>query len=415
MKKMICFWALLLTSIASSAQGVDDFDIVGTWYEYETDQEGIENIWTFYADNTGTRIDCDYDEYEEPKGPEPFTYTFDKASSRLVIFTIEDGEDDQWVMDINIVSATEFTYSEGHDVLLWIKQGGGNSDAGHAVSAKATSFKLATSKDGLTYSFEYDNMNRISLIRASSDEGAYDMNVTYEADKVTIQSEQQGMTASFTYTIANDRVVKEVLAYSNQQVSMVYGTLDYSYDSDNHLVKIVGASEYDPNACFTADLTWQDGNIKSAAVNGASGNITLQFDYYGDHFDQTLVQTFSGPLSTIFDETGATSTCPFLACENYLGTIGQNLQKTVYVQEANSSKTINVTYEFDGNGLVTLCNYGNEQHVYTWDSTSTLVASPIASRNVDESYSLDGRRQTGLKRGLNIVRRADGSVVKMMK
>lgn len=46
MTKIISLITLLLFSIATHA---DDFDILGTWYQYEADQVDIDGIWVFNA------------------------------------------------------------------------------------------------------------------------------------------------------------------------------------------------------------------------------------------------------------------------------------------------------------------------------------------------------------------------------
>ncbi len=126
MKKFLSFavFALMLaaSALTLTACGDDDddasngFSIVGTWYEYEADVEGLDAIYIFNEDKTGT-----LQEYYEgvPDGlPEAFTYELN--GSQLTINVI--GEDEPWVMNISIKSATEFTYTDGYDTLTFKKQ-----------------------------------------------------------------------------------------------------------------------------------------------------------------------------------------------------------------------------------------------------------------------------------------------------
>ena len=115
MAKIFSLITLLLFSIATHA---DDFDILGTWYQYEADQAGIDGIWVFNANYTGTHEEFYHGESE---GVRNFTYTFDAANCILAIYS-EGDDDDPFVMNITIVSPTEFTYTDGYDVLRWVRQ-----------------------------------------------------------------------------------------------------------------------------------------------------------------------------------------------------------------------------------------------------------------------------------------------------
>lgn len=95
-----------------------DFSIIGTWNQYESDQEGIDGIWVFNSDNTGTLEEYDNGESE---GVEKFTYEYNATQNQLAIY-FDDEPNDPSIMKITIVSSTEFTYSEGHDTLTWKKQ-----------------------------------------------------------------------------------------------------------------------------------------------------------------------------------------------------------------------------------------------------------------------------------------------------
>ena len=106
--------AMLLLSTAGFAQG---FDIVGTWNEYELDQQTLDGIWVFNADGTGT-VEEFYEGQSE--GVSSFTYTFDASAN---VLTVNMDAEEPWVMPITIVSSTEFTYTDGHDTLRWVKQG----------------------------------------------------------------------------------------------------------------------------------------------------------------------------------------------------------------------------------------------------------------------------------------------------
>ena len=119
MNKILSLITLLLLSVATFAE---DFNIVGTWNQYEGDQEGLDGVWTFNADETGTIV-----EYHkgQPEDPSSFTYSFDAANSILTVYTKDKdkGKTKMWVMPLVIISPTEFTYTEEGDVLRWVKQG----------------------------------------------------------------------------------------------------------------------------------------------------------------------------------------------------------------------------------------------------------------------------------------------------
>lgn len=92
-------------------------DIVGTWYVYEADVQGLDGIWTFNADGTGT-IEEFY--HGESEGVDKITYDF--SGTRLSIFFVDD-EDDTPVFDITIISKDEFTWTDGEDTLTFKRQG----------------------------------------------------------------------------------------------------------------------------------------------------------------------------------------------------------------------------------------------------------------------------------------------------
>ena len=92
-------------------------DIVGTWYVYEADMQGLDGIWTFNADGTGT-IEEFY--HGESEGVDKITYDF--SGTRLSIFFVDD-EDDTPVFDITIISKDEFTWTDGEDTLTFKRQG----------------------------------------------------------------------------------------------------------------------------------------------------------------------------------------------------------------------------------------------------------------------------------------------------
>ena len=94
----------------------EEFSIIGIWIAYEADQHEVDGVWTFYPDNTGI-----IEEFHEGAfgKKEKMTYIF--LGNTLTVY-LEGEEDDPLVFDINIVSPTEFTWTDGHDTLTFIKQ-----------------------------------------------------------------------------------------------------------------------------------------------------------------------------------------------------------------------------------------------------------------------------------------------------
>lgn len=128
MKKFLSFAAFALMLAASAltltACGDDDddasngFSIVGTWYVYEDDIESLEGIYVFNANNSGAYQDYDNDNGQPYGDAESFTYQLE--GNKLTINSND--EDESLVMNINIKSATEFTWTDGHDSLTFKKQ-----------------------------------------------------------------------------------------------------------------------------------------------------------------------------------------------------------------------------------------------------------------------------------------------------
>jgi len=115
MKKFLLFFVLLLLNVSTYA---DNFDIVGTWYQYESDQETLDGIWIFKSDKTGS---CEEFHKGESEGVDNFTYDFNIYTNILTIWN-EGEEDEPSVMHITVVSSTEFTYAEHGEVLTWVKK-----------------------------------------------------------------------------------------------------------------------------------------------------------------------------------------------------------------------------------------------------------------------------------------------------
>ena len=92
-------------------------NIIGTWNVYEADVQGLDGIWTFNADGTGT-IEEFY--HGESEGVDKMTYDF--SGTRLTIY-LEGEKDDPLVFDINVVSENEFTWTDGYDTLTFKRQG----------------------------------------------------------------------------------------------------------------------------------------------------------------------------------------------------------------------------------------------------------------------------------------------------
>lgn len=118
----------------------------------------------------------------------------------------------------------------------------------HSVSTKVTSFKLASSKDGLTYSYQYDDQDRISMINVKTTKESYDISATYEDELFTAKYTQYGSVITFNYSIQDDRVVKETVNVSSVNGSVDFNVIEYSYDDDNRLEKISSTSQVEPAA-----------------------------------------------------------------------------------------------------------------------------------------------------------------------
>ena len=223
----------------------------------------------------------------------------------------------------------------------------------------------------------------------------------------------------YEMTLDGDKVVKEVVSMSNGNMSLVYNTIDYTYDASDHLVKVVMKSDYERFANNETNITWEGGNIKSATISGADINVNLAFDYFTDHEDQSIVNALSGSVASIFDETGAVTLSPLFYSANYFGKSCKNLTKSVRRSGSNSregsfDKTTDFSYTYESNGLVKECNYGKKQHQYTWESASGIALPTLQQHGGDAIFTLDGRHHATLQHGLNTGRkRRESSQVKV--
>lgn len=92
--------------------------------------------------------------------------------------------------------------------------------------------------------------------------------------------------------------------------------------------------------------------------------------------------------------------------------------KAVY----EGDSTYDYTWTLDGNGYpASLKTVGTSEYstytsedIYTWGSNAGIDNIAVDSAATEGIYGLDGLRRDALQHGLNIVRRADGSVSKVM-
>lgn len=122
-KYFTCFLAMMMAlmmcmTISSCSKddeiGSGSFSIVGTWYETEDDVEGLDAIWIFKSDNTGT-----VEEFYRGKSEGVFDFSYKFENSALTIYEKEKGVIEESVFNIKIVSDDEFTWSDGEDKLTF--------------------------------------------------------------------------------------------------------------------------------------------------------------------------------------------------------------------------------------------------------------------------------------------------------
>lgn len=212
MTKIISLITLLLFSITTHA---DDFDILGTWYQYEADHAGLDGIWVFNANNTGTHEEFYHGESE---GISNFTYTFDAANCILTIIT-EGDEDDPFVMHITIVSPTEFTYSDGYDVLRWVRQ----PIDGTSISINEENFPDDIFRNYLLYKYGSDGLlteEEITEIKSLS-VNSYNISSLKGIEFFTALEELECHDNQLTtLDLSNNIALKKLYCYSNPLVSL---------------------------------------------------------------------------------------------------------------------------------------------------------------------------------------------------
>ena len=304
------------------------------------------------------------------------------------------------------------------------------------VKAKLKSFRMATSHDHLTYTLEYDDNNLISLVKMVDDSESREMQVTHSSNEIVFSFSQSGISLNSICTLTDGRITHEEIKVTDisSGTSMTLYDYIYNYDGNGYLNKIT-LTALNPEESCVATLNWQDNAMTSARIVGSQRQYEMTFEYDMSHQDYTLVQSFDGFFSLVFDNMmDAVSFAPFLYAEGCFGNIGSSgwgsggwgWQQLTCVtctctegsyQDTDVDNYTYTYYDDMGNGLVKDVTIGSQRHEYTWDDDplGISVVPMTDGKTIEEIYSVDGSRIGGLRRGLNIVKMLDGTIQKVLK
>lgn len=206
--------------------------------------------------------------------------------------------------------------------------------------------KMNPSKSYSNIKLTYDDQNRLTKWEEkSSDEGdREDVTVTFEYGKgvVHVTSVSSSDNHPYTYT-----------AYLNENgfVTRTEGpgldATSYEYDSENHLVRTVQASEWE-------EYVWKDGNLVEIKYGSDEGESDVtRYTYYGELANKENFDIFYERMSWDIE----------LAIAGLTGVLSRNLLHEERGESQWAYKDdFDMTYEVDGDGYITKTIETQPQH-----------------------------------------------------
>ena len=248
--------------------------------------------------------------------------------------------------------------------------------------------------------FKYDEEGR--LAQYSYGDGSIAYNFSYTGNRMDINDNGR----SFSYIISDGHM-------TSGRIGMEYGEdliVKPEYDSEWRWQKV---SRYNTNTNMYSVGEWNGDNLVSIInYENESENINVTFDYTSDpapYFLQSLMinSDFGAPIA--LNNVGVA-----LGICLYIGQMPPYLISSAKMVKKGRTTEYPYTYEKNADGDITSFTMGDYTYVLEWDKESSDIKIVGANEDSKKFFSLDGKSQNELQKGVNIVRMSNGQVRKIV-
>ena len=248
--------------------------------------------------------------------------------------------------------------------------------------------------------FKYDEEGR--LAQYSYDDGSIAYNFSYTGNRMDINDNGR----SFSYIISDGHMTSGRIGMEYEEDLIVKP----EYDSEWRCQK---TSRYNTNTNLCSVNEWNGDNLVSI-INYENGSETFNvtFDYTSDpapYFLQSLMisSDFGAPIA--LNNVGIA-----LGICLYIGQLPPYLISSAKLVKKGRTTEYPYTYEKNVDGDITSFTMGDYTYILEWDEESSDIKIVGANEDSKKFFSLDGKSQNELQKGVNIVRMSNGQVRKIV-
>lgn len=291
--------------------------------------------------------------------------------------------------------------------------------------------------DGIySFKFIYDNSDKlINIYEDWRNDGTYsdkDMwNITYNPFKMedcySPETSSQGESLTY-YPVLNEKgffsSMKDIMeGWDNGENSYFEGNSTIQYDNCGHLISMVhsGKGTYE-EINVTGKLTWINNclteykTISTGFYEGEKDNAEASYSFASNIYENPTEQI---PQGLFFDSAET----EFLSLLGYLGNGPKKLpMKMTINNQWVENYNLTCSYTFNSNGTIatsTLTGSGlSLMTTYSYEKAAVQTGIESVTISVDtkpEMFDAIGMKRKSLCKGLNIVRKSDGSCIKVMQ
>lgn len=294
--------------------------------------------------------------------------------------------------------------------------------------------------DGVSLSYEYDDMGRVQ--RFYSSDNTIDYHYTYDVNNrvVAIEDCISGTLTQREYSgsqliqevLANQLVMKNGYDDANRRTSLILpdnSAIEYEYDQ--HHLKTVHRKSAQKNILYSHRYEYDEkGNVLSTDMIGGLGKINYQYDQFNHCIDisspywsqqitrngkfkvsQLVTRDFSGENLSKFDydslnqltnESGSFSNT--YSYDSIANRLSQNQSQCTIDKRNRLISVGNSAYTYDANGCLTEKTAKEKTTKYHYDALNRLVGVICDGVEIKYIYDAFNRRLTKSKNGVQELR-----------
>lgn len=286
--------------------------------------------------------------------------------------------------------------------------------------------------DSQTFKFEYNSKGQIvkdvySYVDEDGETETRTNTYTYASDKIVQRYAEGNLRDTDTRTgiIENGKLKSEtiILNAESPKQPQYNQTYNFTYNAANQLVKIESTS----GSAFNDEIhevTWTDGcpsNIKTYRAGKLTGEMNITYD---TSVTNPYIIMLANPFQHFLAYEAIQPHAQLLG--GYYGTPVKYALSSVkyveYVENAynwSAEDNFDISYTTNAKGeIVGAVQTGSEPQTmnFEWENTVTGITNHICNNtSATAYYNMEGVRQAGMCKGLNIIRSADGTVRKVLK